>query len=435
MLDIGSAKISCAILKFDRLPCQTHPELASDMQSRLQILGSATVASRGVRSGEVRNQRSLAETIMRVLTKVQSQVGVRVDHAFVCTSGGAIDGSILHNTVRINGSRIDSDDIARVVGWAELPELPSGRTYLSIQPIGFAVDHRIEIADPRNMSGNSLSVDLHAVSADSATVKSIDAAVRKCNLSLCGIMPTAHAAALSALVEGEQNLGAACVDIGAGVTSLAVYYNRNVVYSRTIGVGGRYVTTDICNALSVSESQAEWMKTVHGNLYFEPRDDEERIAFDTLDGSRKSVSRAQLTFFIKPRIEEILEEVRNVLTEIDFDCLPGRSIVLTGGGSQMQDLDGMARAVLGPHVRFGMPVRLSGLPQPLSGPQCSALVGACLDAMLPQTEFSDLPAHQTGPGRKNISRTLSLVCGKLVASASIVSHLMCNLPGPVPVAS
>ena len=408
VLDLGSAKTSCVLLKFDQLLLN-----GTGLQPRLQVLGAATIASRGIRCGEIEDRRDLEESIMRVLTMAQGKAHIRVDHAFVCTSGGAPKSHRPVNTIQINGGRITSDDVARVVATAELPDLPAHRTYLSVQPVNYSIDHRYEIPDPRNLKGNTLSVDLHAVSADVETIDAIVSAVERCNLVVCDIVSSAYASSLSALVESEQDLGAACVDIGAGVTSLAVYYRKNVVYASTVGLGGRFVTTDICGALSVSEPVAERMKTVHGSLFFEPRNDEEMIAFRDVDGKSGSISKAHLNFFVAPRMEEILESVSSILADIDFDCLPGQSIVLTGGCSQIQDLDGTARRILGPHVRFGVPVRLSGLPQEIAGPQYSAVVGACLHAMVPQADMSDFrPVDQWGGG-KAFGKTLRWIADNI----------------------
>ena len=400
ILDLGSAKVSCVLLKFDQLLLN-----GTGLQPKLHVLGAATIASRGVRCGEIQDRRELEKSIMRVLTVAQGKAHIRVDHAFICTSGGSLESHRPVNTVKINGGRISADDIARVVSTTDLPELAEHRTYISVQPVNYAIDHRHEISDPRNLKGNLLSVDLHAVSADRTTIDAIVNAVEKCNLAVCGIFSSAQASAMSALVESEQDLGAACVDIGAGVISLAVYYRKNVVFTRTVKLGGRHVTNDICGALSVAEPVAERMKTMHGSLFFEPRDDEEMIAFRDVDGRHGTISKAHLNFFIKPRMEEILETVAAIFADTDFACLPGQSIVLTGGCSQIQDLDSTARKILGPHVRFGVPVRLSGLPQEIAGPQYSAVVGTCLTAMVPQAEMSDFQLAGNAARRKKIGRT------------------------------
>ena len=77
---------------------------------------------------------------------------------------------------------------------------------------------------------------------------------------------------------------------------------------------------------------------------------------------RRTVSRAELIGIMRPRVEEILEEVRARLDAAGFDHLPSQQIVLTGGGSQIPGLDGLASKILGQQVRLGRPLRVHGLP-------------------------------------------------------------------------
>ena len=62
---------------------------------------------------------------------------------------------------------------------------------------------------------------------------------------------------------------------------------------------------------------------------------------------RRTVSRAELIGIMRPRVEEILEEVRARLDAAGFEHLPSQQIVLTGGGSQIQGLDALASRILG----------------------------------------------------------------------------------------
>ena len=101
---------------------------------------------------------------------------------------------------------------------------------------------------------------------------------------------------------------------------------------------------------------------------------------------------------MRPRVEEILEEVRACLDGAGFDYLPGQRIVLTGGGSQIPGLEGLASRILGQQVHLGKPMRIQGLPQAATGPAFASSVGLPLHAAHPQDECWDfhLPAAQCG---------------------------------------
>jgi cell division protein FtsA len=111
---------------------------------------------------------------------------------------------------------------------------------------------------------------------------------------------------------------------------------------------------------------------------------------------RRQVSRADLIAIIRPRVEEILEEVRARFDAAGFDYLRSQQIVLTGGASQIIGLDGLAARILGQRVRLGRPMRIRGVPADRTGPSFSAASGLCLFATHPQDEWwdFDVPAER-----------------------------------------
>ena len=63
--------------------------------------------------------------------------------------------------------------------------------------------------------------------------------------------------------------------------------------------------------------------------------------------------------------------------------------MLTGGGSLIPGLDGLAARILGRKVRLGRPLRVQGLPKAATGAAFSGAVGLTLFAAHPQDEWWD----------------------------------------------
>jgi cell division protein FtsA len=217
--------------------------------------------------------------------------------------------------------------------------------------------------------------------------------VRRCDLELAGIASSTYAAGMASLVEDEQELGAACVDMGGGATGLSIFVRKHMIFADSVRMGGDLVTSDIAQGLQVSMAVAERIKTISGGVVATGMDDREMIALGgdsgDWDKDQRSVSRAELIGIIRPRVEEILEEVRARLDAAGFDHLPARQIVLTGGASQIPGLDGLAARILGQQVRLGRPLRVQGLPQAVTGPGFAAAVGLALSSANPQDEWWD----------------------------------------------
>jgi len=152
--------------------------------------------------------------------------------------------------------------------------------------------------------------------------------------------------------------------------------------------------------LQVAPAMAERIKTFYGGVLATGMDDREMIEVGSDTGDwerdRRTVSRAELIGIMRPRVEEILEEVRLRLDAAGFEHLPSQQIVLTGGGSQIPGLDGLASKILGQQVRLGRPLRVQGLPQAATGSAFSAAVGLSLFAAHPQDEWwdFDIPAEK-----------------------------------------
>jgi cell division protein FtsA len=85
--------------------------------------------------------------------------------------------------------------------------------------------------------------------------------------------------------------------------------------------------------------------------------------------------KAQFVRIIKPRVDEILELVRDRLKSAGFPAHAGRRIVLTGGASQLTGLQEAAKRIIVGQVRIGRPLGIQGLPEAAKNPGFSASVG------------------------------------------------------------
>ena len=54
---------------------------------------------------------------------------------------------------------------------------------------------------------------------------------------------------MASLVEDEQELGSACIDMGGGTTSLSIFMKKHMIYADTVRLGGDHVTRDISMGL------------------------------------------------------------------------------------------------------------------------------------------------------------------------------------------
>ena len=402
ILDVGTSKIACLILRFDDLEDPRDADGMGSMagQANFRVIGAATTRSRGVRFGEISAMNETERAIRTAVQAAQKMANVRVDHVIACFSGGEPRSYGLAGEIDLPEALVRDNDVARVLAACDAPAIGEGREVIHAQPVNFALDHRSGLGDPRNQSGNRLACDMHLLTVDADVVQNLLYCIKRCDLDLAGIASSAYVSGIAALVEDERELGAACIDMGGGSTGLSIFMKKHMIFSDAVRLGGDHITSDIAQCLHVPLAVAERIKTKHGGVHATGMDDREMIEIGSDSGDwdkdRRQVSRTELIGIIRPRVEEILEQAAERLAVAGFAHLPSQQIVLTGGASQIPGLDGLASRILGQRVRMGRPLRVQGLPQAATGPSFASTVGLCLFAAHPQDEWwdFDIPAER-----------------------------------------
>ena len=180
--------------------------------------------------------------------------------------------------------------------------------------------------------------------------------------------------------EEERDLGVTLVDIGYDLTTVSIFINKAIVSTSIIPLGGALITKDIAKIFSLSIVDAEKIKIINGQLIEGAVEGGATIEAKQLGGDNElldpiEVSRAHLTEIIKPRVQEILETVREEILKSGYNKLITNRVVFTGGASQMDGLLYLGSEVLDKKSRLGRPKLVSGLPDNMSGSAFSTVNG------------------------------------------------------------
>ncbi|MFQ5438807.1 MAG: cell division protein FtsA, partial [Paracoccaceae bacterium] len=279
LLDIGTSKIACLILRFDGDSATPLGDGIGTLagQSGFRVVGVGTKQSLGVRFGEITEMRETEKAIRSAVQRAQRMANARVDHVIACFSGARPRSYGLAGSVDLHEGAVSERDIARVLAACDVPDYGEDRSIIHALPVNFAIDHRSGLTDPRGQIGNVLATDMHMLTIDSAAVENLLHCIKRCDLELAGITSAAHVSALSSLVEDEKELGAACVDLGGGSTGISIFIRKHMIYCDAVRMGGDHVTSDISLGLQVPPAVAERLKTRFGGLEATSRDDREMI--------------------------------------------------------------------------------------------------------------------------------------------------------------
>jgi cell division protein FtsA len=344
-LDIGTTKI-CALVG------------RKNEFGKLEILGMGKAVSEGVVRGIVSNIDKTVDAIKRAIRQAEEQSGINIGVVNVGIAGQHIK-SLQHNgsiTRASADNEITQEDVERLTGDMYRLVTPPGSQIIHVMPQDYKVDYEEGIMDPVGMSGVRLEGNFHIITAQSTAINNINKCVTKAGLEIDNLILEPLASSMSVLSDEEKEAGVALIDIGGGTTDLAIFKDGIIRHAAVLPFGGNIVTSDIKLGCQVMQNQAEQLKVKFGKAIAEEASDYEIVSIPGLrDRAPKEISLKNLAYIIEARMEEIIELVYAEIQRTGHADKLAAGIVLTGGGSQLQNLVQLTEYVTGLDTRIGYP--------------------------------------------------------------------------------
>src|SRR6516225_2440013 len=375
-LDVGTSKICCLIAKTSPAPDWFE---GKGEAVQFEVLGFDHTRAEGLKAGMVAHLDSAEACIRSAVDAAERMAGVTVEDVHVSVTCGRLRSESFSASVALPSGAVREDDILRLLAGGRQYAARDKRSVLHALPTSYRIDENSGISEPQGMCGERLSVELHAVTADEVAMRNIMLCVERCHLGVASLVAAPYASALSVITPDEAKFGVACIDFGAGTTTLSVFDDGHFIHADGIALGGNAITTDIARTLGAPLEHAERLKTLHGSAFATISDEREIITFPSVgEGQRglmNQITKAQLAVIIRPRVEEILDLMRRRLATCAHASEAAQTIVLTGGGSQLTGLSELVSNMFGRPVRLGRPHAINGLPDGGTGPDFSSAVG------------------------------------------------------------
>jgi len=298
-LDIGSHKNACFIGR------------VIDDQGGVEILGVGYQASQGIKSGTVIDIDSADFAIRQTVHTAENMAaatmkGFPLREVIINVPGTQTQSHNVQIMVDIDGQVITDNDITRALVKAQEQVMAAEKELIHTMPVHCRIDGHEGIRDPQGMMGQAMEVDVHMVQGDIGPLQNMANCVERSHLDISALCSSAYAAGLACLVEDEMDLGCTVIDMGAGVTSFAVFQGGAMIYSDSIPLGGWHVTNDIARGLTCANNDAERLKTLYGSAMVTSSDETELIDVPQLgeaDNNLNHVPRSFLIGIIQPRLE------------------------------------------------------------------------------------------------------------------------------------
>ncbi|KAA5549343.1 cell division protein FtsA [Adhaeribacter rhizoryzae] len=344
-LDIGTTKICVLVGRKNEF-------------GKLEILGMGKAVSEGVVRGIVSNIDKTVDAIKKAIKQAEEQSGINIGIVNVGIAGQHIK-SLQHNgsiTRLSTDQEITVDDVNRLTNDMYRLVTPPGSEIIHVMPQDYKVDYEEGIVDPVGMSGVRLEGNFHIITAQSNAINNINKCVNRAGLEIENLILEPLASSMSVLSEEEKEAGVALIDIGGGTTDLAIFKDNIIRHAAVLPFGGNIITSDIKQGCMVMQNQAEQLKVKFGRAIADEASENEIVSIPGLrDRTPKEISLKNLAYIIEARMEEIIELVYSEIVRSGYANSLTAGIVVTGGGSQLQNLVQLVEYLTGLDARIGYP--------------------------------------------------------------------------------
>ncbi len=323
-------------------------------EGRMDVASIVSKPVEGVNAGKIENIELVSRAIREAMSEAEEQLGIRITEAYAGISGDFVRCARHTDHVFVydpqNG--VNQKDVDALFDRMRNVQAPDDETIMERVPQNYVVDDNQEVKNPVGSFGKKLSSTFNFILCLRTPMQRLDMALKRLGIKMLGVTSNAIATAEAVLLPDEKEEGVAVVDIGGGVTDVAVYYRNVVRYIATIPMGAMAINRDI-RTMSVPEKHVESLKQKYGSAVADlaPEDKLIRVNGRTAREAKDILLR-NLATVIEARATDIAEFVLQEIRDSGYAGKLAYGIVLTGGSAKLKDVDELFRRVTGMDVRI-----------------------------------------------------------------------------------
>ena len=324
---------------------------------KVEVLGVAKTISKGIKRGVVFNIDEAASCIKEALSLLESQIDVDISQVNIAYSGQFMKTIDFHNSKDISDKGLVSEfDVDQLYNEAKKVEFEQEYKIIQVIPTSFVIDNESTVSNPVGTTGREIIANYKLVVIPEIYITNLQFVFDKVGVELGEITLSSLAVSEAVITEDEKEMGAIVLDVGAGTTNLAIYYDNMLVHTAVIPFGGSVVTKDIKEGCSILLKWAEQLKVKYGCALGDSADAQKVVTIPVHKNlEAKEISFRSLAYIIQARLEEIMDSVNAEIEKSGVAGQLGGGVVLTGGTANLDKFISLVQ------FRIGMEARIANL--------------------------------------------------------------------------
>lgn len=295
-----------------------------------------------IRKGVAYNIERTAQGLSNIVNKLKNTLKTEIAQVYV-----GIGGQSIHSVKNPVIKELPQDTIVSQEMVNELMDTNRSMVYPDYEILD-AITEEYKVGalfqdDPIGIQAEHLEGNFLNVLWRRSFYRNINKSLDNAGIKVAEMYLAPLAMADSVLTEAEKRAGCVLVDLGAETTTVSVYYRDKLRNIAVLPLGSSNITKDL-ESLQMDETNAEAMKLKYSSAMTNEEDIDVNATLPIGDG--RTVSSRLFIEVVEARILEIVENVKYLIPNEFTDKLLG-GIVLTGGGSNMKNIEKLFREVFG----------------------------------------------------------------------------------------
>jgi cell division protein FtsA len=332
IIELGNINLRCLIFRIDR-------------DNKAEILSTSITPSEGIHNDVIVNLSKASKAVRFCIGKSEKKAKVLLKKInivfeqteFLCTK--------FSKHKKIDGSKIHKDDVTFLLKEAKKEIILNDKKQhiIHIFNHNYIVDGKIFVEEPINVYADSLTHEMTFITIPENNLKNINQVFNDCDIEIERLISRSFSLGAKLLNPQELEFGSSIIDLGFEKISLGLFKHFALVHSTTVPIGVNHMVKDVAKVCSLSLEESQ---NIINNIdfSFEKKSklfDEKNYLKDTyfLNSKFRKISESLIINIIRARLDEIFESLKKQLIVPGFNLKSGINLIITGGGSNLLNID------------------------------------------------------------------------------------------------
>uniref|UniRef100_UPI00402978DF cell division protein FtsA n=1 Tax=Prevotella sp. TaxID=59823 RepID=UPI00402978DF len=287
-----------------------------------------------IRKGVVNNIDKTVQALGNVIKKLENILKTKIARVYVGVNGQSIrsEKNIIVKQLPAD-TKVTVDMVNGLMDANRSMQYPD-QEILDAVTQEYKVDNQLQV-DPTGFICTRLEGNFLNILWRKSFYRNLNRCFENAGIAIAEMYLSPLSLADAVLTDAERRGGSVLVDLGAETTTVAVYYRDILRHLAVIPLGSNNITKDL-TSLQMEDKTAEEMKLKYAAAYTDSSEIDMGKTYP-IDHDR-SIDMPKFVEIVEARLQEIIENAWHQVPDEYIGKLLG-GIVLTGGGSNMKDID------------------------------------------------------------------------------------------------